>query len=289
MRHLSTLWKQSPEWARLAASTKWHYDLALSRIQDELGWMRLSDIDSRIAKPKFYKLRDSLADRPGTADYTMAVLSSLLTWAARRNLIDVNRARDIPRLSETDTRAEIVLEAHDEPRVLAQAKPEFRQVIEAALLTGLRESDLCRLHHSMIGPDGWLTITPLKTKRHKIVVTLPPSIVRRIHQGGEGFLLARPDGKPWTPKTIQHAWAAVRTACALPHLHFHDLRGTLTERLFEAGCTDAEAAALTGKRIGKGSLKAYVRRTRTLTLNALAKLEKVVLLAPEKENRKTRA
>lgn len=289
VQHLSAQWKQSPEWARLAPSTKWLYGLALGRIEDALGWMSLSDIDSRVAKPKFYKLRDSLADRPGTADYTMAVLSSMLSWAARRNLIDVNRARDIPRLSESNTRASIVLERQDEPALLAAARPDLVPLVQAALLTGLRIGDLCRLTRAMVGRDGWLVVTPEKTRRHGIVVTVPPAIVARFAAAQGDVLLPRRDGSAWSKKRAGEVWAEARAAAALPHLHFHDLRGTLAERLFEAGCTDAEAAAVLGKRIGKGSMTAYVQRTRTLTLNAHAKLARVVDFPAEKENAKTRA
>jgi len=58
-------------------------------------------------------------------------------------------------------------------------------------------------------------------------------------------------------------------------LHFHDLRGTAVTMLAEAGCSNAEIAAITGHSMQhvETILTKYVSLTKDLAQSAMAKLE----------------
>ena len=58
-------------------------------------------------------------------------------------------------------------------------------------------------------------------------------------------------------------------------LHFHDLRGTAVTMLAEAGCSNAEIAAITGHSLThvETILVKYMSLTRDLARSAMTKLE----------------
>lgn len=68
---------------------------------------------------------------------------------------------------------------------------------------------------------------------------------------------------------------AARWCSAIKDLHFHDLRGTAVTMLAEAGCSNAEIAAITGHSMQhvETILTKYVSLTRDLAQSAMAKLE----------------
>jgi integrase len=75
---------------------------------------------------------------------------------------------------------------------------------------------------------------------------------------------------------LRTSWYKAAKRAGVDGLTFHDLRGTAVTRLAEAGCTEAEIAAITGhslKSVG-AILDRYLARTKGLALAAIAKLEK---------------
>ena len=82
--------------------------------------------------------------------------------------------------------------------------------------------------------------------------------------------------RPWTSDGLRTSWYKAAKRAGITGLTFHDLRGTAVTRLAEAGCTEAEIAAITGhalKSVG-AILDRYLARTKGLALAAIAKLEK---------------
>jgi integrase len=89
-------------------------------------------------------------------------------------------------------------------------------------------------------------------------------------------ILTMPSGRPWTAYNFRHRWAAAAKAAGIKGLHFHDLRGTATTLLAEAGATVPEIAAITGHRLESVSriLENYLSRTAKLSTTAIAKLDR---------------
>ena len=88
------------------------------------------------------------------------------------------------------------------------------------------------------------------------------------------YLLCTDQGHPWIPR---HAWGTLRQAMQAAgiggeDLHAHDIRGTGITRMFEAGATEAEVAAISGHTlVVRSQLRAYVARSGDLAVNAYTK------------------
>jgi hypothetical protein len=98
----------------------------------------------RRARGKFKSWRDTMADRPRTADYAWTVLARVLSVAKDRGLIAVNVCERGGRLYETN-RTEIVWTAEHISKFCAVASEPLQFALLLALWTGQRQGDLVRL------------------------------------------------------------------------------------------------------------------------------------------------
>jgi integrase len=288
---LGDLFTQSPEFSRL--SRKWqaakHYYLRL--LEEELKWMVLADLEDPRSRTDFYELRDSFAANPHKADKLVDTLKGLLAWAHERGHIGANAALGIKRLSSSKgTRSEIVWTEDHEAIVLAAFPRSLAQAWQLALYTAARQADMCSLKWSQY-KDGWLSYRPAKTRGttaiqvHLPVAALPPlkALMDELSRGTE-YLLTTEEGQPWDPTNLRARWRAAisKTDLACLDLHWHDIRGTALTRMAEAGCTDAERAAISGHAIGAGTkLGDYTARSRQLAINAYTKWARYIVRGPE--------
>lgn len=285
-RQIAEAYKQSPEFKRLSPTWQASSGYYMGLLEDEIGWMSLADLSNRKARGRFYKVRDDSAAYPAKADKLINVLRRMLGWAYERGMIEFNHAIGIGKLiPSTHSRAERIWNPEQEAALLTAATPDFAILARFALLTGIRQSDLTRLKWSQF--DGqWLTYEPAKTRKstaikvHLPVYALEPlrALVADLSRCAE-YMLTTDQGHPWAPENVKKRFreALAKADLSQADLTFHDLRGTLITRLLEAGCTDAETAAISGHAIGgKTQLRAYAARSRELAVNAYAKLNRAV-------------
>lgn len=101
------------------------------------------------------------------------------------------------------------------------------------------------------------------------------------------LILTTVTGRAFTKKRLNELWTETMVAAGLDPkaLHFHDLRGTAITLLFEAGCTVAEAASISGHtlRTAQAILDKYLARTPALARSAIIKLEN--RMKPERAKR----
>ena len=281
IRQLAEMYTKSPEFNRLSALWQSRKRYYLNLIEDHLDWMTVADLNDRQCRGDFYEIRDSFADTPNKADKLVDTLKGLLSWAYERNKIKYNHAQGIPHLASSGkVRNDIIWTEDHEAEVYNSFPKSLVQAFRFSLFSAIRQGDMCALKWSDY-KDGWITYQPSKTrgttgvKVHLPVFALPPfqELVDGLSRGTE-YMLTTETGHPWDVENLRVRWrtAMARTALKDADLHWHDLRGTCTTRLFEAGCTDAETAAITGHAIGGGSkLGDYAARSRQLALNAYTK------------------
>jgi integrase len=289
IRILADDYTASPEFRGLSA--RWqaakHYYLRL--LEAELGWMSREQIEDPRAREKFYALRDGFADRPHKADKLIDTLKGLLGWAHERAKLRENRALGMAHLtSSKGERANIVWTEDDEALVSAEFPVSLQQAFRFALYSAVRQADMCALRWSQFR-DGWLSFTPSKTSAssavdvHLPVVALPPfaALMDELSHGTE-FILTTEEGQPWNPVNLRARWRAAM-ARKMPgrDLHWHDIRGTALSRMADAGCTDAERAAISGHSLGGGKLADYTARSKQLALNAYLKWGRYIAQGPE--------
>jgi integrase len=281
IRQLAESYSKSPEFLGLSHSWQTAKRYYLGILEDELGWMTLDDLNKRDIRGSFYEVRDDYAEKPHKADKLIDSLKSLLAWAYERGRIDFNHALGIPHLAASGkVRNEIIWTEDHEAIVYASFPRSLRQAFRFALFSGMRQSDMCALRWSQFR-DGWISYQPSKTRGstamfvHLPVAELRPfrELVADLSRGTE-FMLTTESGHPLDAINLRARWrvALAKTDLRGEDLHWHDIRGTTITRLYEAGCTDAEVASISGHSIGGGSkLGDYAARSKQLAVNAYRK------------------
>lgn len=241
-------YKVSPEFKGLSKKTQDVWAYYLQRVEDAWGELQVRHIETH----HIFKLRDRFAATPAGANNTMRALSSMLSWGVPRKYLSHNPCLGLRGLMlkgitpyEPWTWSAIEL--------LRRVAPQHLwQVAAMALYTGQRkgdvlvmrwrdiEADQIHVEQSKTGKRLWV---PIHRDLNAALATLPRS--------GE-FVLRNEHGEPWTEEAFKSAWRRLMhdkrfVEIKSKRLVFHGLRKSAVVMLLEAGCTDAEVAAITGQ------------------------------------------
>jgi integrase len=180
----------------------------LRRIEDEFGTMPIEAVEDKRARGIFKAWRDTMADRPRTADYAWVVLARVLSVAKDRGLIAVNVCERGGRLYEVD-RTEIIWSAEHIKRFCAIASDPLQFALVLALWTGQRQSDLIRL--TWMQYDGEkIRLRQRKGKKKRVVIPvgapLKAALDARKPEKAEGPILRNAFGEPWTADGFKTSW-----------------------------------------------------------------------------------
>jgi len=122
LRSLIRLWRSenpnrpsSPEWEKLAVTTKKTWGAALDAIEAKWGDVPLTVFNDARMKAKIVEWRDSRAATPRGADIGVTVLKSLLKFGTLRGKVLINVAEGVPALCGKNhaDRAEIIWTTDD--------------------------------------------------------------------------------------------------------------------------------------------------------------------------------
>lgn len=153
-----------------------------------------------------------------------------------------------------------------------------------ALYTGQRLSDVMAMRWKDLKGDV-VRLQQGKTKKrlaiamHKDLVTLLAELDAlrdAATKRDDDTVLVNTRGKPWTPDGFKASWQAQLDIEELAPLRerslvFHGLRKSAVVFLLEAGCTDAEVAAITGQ--SRDMVEHYARQVNQRRLAAAAVLK----------------
>lgn len=240
---LVTLYRGSSDFRRTKPGTRQEYDRYLDKIRMKFGCLSLDDLQQPSTRGLFKDWRDSLADKPRSADFAWMVLVRVLSFAKDRGMISVNIAERGGRLYRS-TRRDRTWSDIDVAAFEAVAPPQMRLAIQLALWTGQRKGDLLRLSWSDFDGSN-LRFTQSKTKA-RVLVPMGPLASVLSSQQGNGAILRNSRGARWTSDGFNTSWRKCCAKAGITDLTFHDLRGTATTRMALAGCTVPEIAAVTG-------------------------------------------
>lgn len=255
----------SPEWKKLAASTKATWGRELDLIEKKWGETPLALWNDARMVAKVVDWRDSRAATPRSADIGVTVLSELLDFGKLRARVSRNVAEDVPAIYGGADRAEIIWTDDDIARFRAAkaARPEVQDILELACLTGLRRADLVHVTFDEVTKDAIVRTAQKKSKgrRRRAVVPLLPEtreLIERLRsrprQPGVRNLLVTSFGKPWEPASITAAFNKARDEANIIHpgdpaidtidrkKHLHDCRGTFVTKLCRAGLNNEQIA-----------------------------------------------
>lgn len=255
-------YRSSPEWNKLAKSTKPTWTMWLDRIEAKFGKARLAVFDDRRIRGDILDWRDQWADKPRSADMAIQVLSRLLSWGENRGRLTRNHAIGIGQLYAAN-RSDLIWMPADFDAFNAKATVEVREGVELAACTGLRRGDLVEVPWSAVGDHAIVWQTGKSRGRARIVIPLLPetrALLERIKARHAAemedlkpekrkplpeTILANSFWKPWTAMGFGSRFNDAKRDSGIT-LNLHDVRGTFATRCMKAGLTDQEVADILG-------------------------------------------
>lgn len=271
---LTHLFTVSPEFEKLAESTRKEYGRMLGKAEVRFGTMPIGALDDPGVRQDFLDWRNRVLESSGEreADNRLSVISSLLTWAVDNGKVQRNHLAGFKRLYHADRSEKIWLPEHV-AAFMKTAPVEMQRALILALHTGQRQGDILRLAWGNY--DGqWLSLRQSKSRfKTKVEIPCTPAL-RRMLDGLDRsgpVILTTKTGQPWKARYFKRQWELAATAAGIAGLHFHDLRGTAVTMLAEAQCTTPQIAAITGHSLKtvSGILDQYLARTRHLAQGAM--------------------
>jgi integrase len=185
---------------------------------------------------------EAVRRRRASANRILTILKAALNRAWREGGIQSNtawaRVEPFKNVGAARVRYLKVAEAQ---RLINAADPEFRRMIQAALATGARYGELCRLECHDFNPDsGTLAIRKSKSgkPRHVVLTTEGAALFKQLCAGRSGHepMLRRANGEPFG---VAHQARPMAEACARaklkPRISFHGLRHTWASLSVMAG------------------------------------------------------
>jgi integrase len=262
-RSLVTLYRASPDYQKLAPSTKENWGPWLDRIAAYFGDLSIAQFERpEKIRPRIRKWRNQYADRPRTADYGLQVLSRVCVHAVDPlGTLAGNPCEGIKQLYKSN-RSEIIWTEADITRIKQTCSAEIAWAVDLASHTGLRLGDLLRLSWSHIGDDAIIIATGKSGHRREAIVPLYDglkAVLAGIPRRAPA-VLTNSRLRPWNRDGFSSAFnkAKIKAGMADANLHFHDLRGTAATRFYVAGLSERVVAEILGW--SEGSVAKIIRR-----------------------------
>jgi integrase len=263
-------------------------DIDIARLTTEQirDWVReLVSTSPRVrtAPGKPQQFRKQVADRKeaerrrrSTSNRIVAILKAALSHAYREGLVGSDEAWRRVKLFEKVTAARIrYLTVAESQRLLNGCDPDFRDLVHAALLTGCRYGELCRLTVHDFNPDTG-TVAILRSKsgkpRHVVLTEEGIAFFKQLTagRGGDEALLRKASGEPWGKS---HQIPLMARACARaklkPSISFHGLRHTYASLTVMAGAPLVVVAENLGHVDTRMVQKHYGHRSKSFVADAI--------------------
>lgn len=139
------------------------------------------------------------------------------------------------------------------------SKLPMRDIIEFALLTGLRSNEVTRILWSDVDLKKRLLL--IRDRKHPRQRIGNNSVIPLLGDS-LGIILRQPKTDerifPFNSDSVEAAWRRARRKAGVSDLRWHDLRGEAISRLFESGYGVQEVAMVSGHK-SWNSLKVYTR------------------------------
>jgi integrase len=197
-----------------------------------------------------------------TANRSWAVLRAALNFAFQEGHVASDEAwRRLRPFRNTDQPRKRFLSVAESKRLLNACPPDFRQIVNGALLTGMRYGELCRL---AVGDYADKAVTVLVSKsgrsRRIPLTTEGVEFFERLTVGraGDDIMFVKNGGGRWKVNN-QTYWMrfACKRARITPPACFHDLRRSYGSLLINAGASMGAISAALGHNDQRMTERAY--------------------------------
>ncbi len=244
------------EFHRKSKATQRSYRPFIAAIEKKFGRMPLEAIDDFGARTVFLEWRETMADRPRTADLAWSVLQRIMAFGVDKEKIKRNPCEKAGRLAENGTRRERIWTPAEIAKFKEQAPTHVLEVFMMALWTGQRQGDLLRLTWSAY--DGThIRLEQSKTKA-RVTVKIAEELklildAKRASLAGKEVaavtILTTMHGKSWTSDGFRTSWGKTVAKAKITGLTFHDLRGTFITNARRVGASIEDIASASGHKI----------------------------------------
>lgn len=256
--HLLTSYYAASEFTQLRPATKSEYGRHLEAMRAMWGPLKAAAITRRVVKA----FRDTMADRPASANSALRVLKTLMGWGVDSCIIAENTAKGVKAL-KTDSDGWAPWPADALTRFATKSQGAARTAFYLALHTGQRRGDVLGMCWDDIKDGGiavkqektgaalWIPIHPTLAAELEILKVGRAAVnAERAREGkppiNGNTIVQRVNGQPYTGTGFGSIWNREQHRLKMPGLPFHGLRKCATQALFEAGCTPQEVQAITG-------------------------------------------
>jgi integrase len=184
---------------------------------------------------------DARRKRKATANRILTMLKAALNRAFEAGRVASDQAwRRVRPFAKVDEAVVRYLTGEEASRLVDACNEDFRRLVQAALLTGCRYSELTKLRASAFNPDsGTLAIRLSKGKvRHVTLTDEGIACFKSWTQGqaATDHVLLRDDGAAWGPSHQQRPLEEASEAAGIcPPVTFHILRHTHASHLAMQG------------------------------------------------------
>ena len=264
--HLIKEWQASQDWRDNKPSTQRLWRIMCGKVIPFWGTLPVRGIETKHVQ--------ALADTqtPATANNLLRCLNAMMGWSVRHGWRQDNPCREARYRPKGDGYGPWSAEQVEAARIeLEPTRPDLWWAIALALYSGQRLGDCLAMRWDAIN-NGQLAVRQAKTGKtlliaiHRDLAAVLDTIPRRAVT-----ILTSADGTPWRGG-FQTAWRAHKpSAVRDAGLVFHGLRKSAVVRLLEAGCTDAEVAAITGQ--SRQMVEHYAKQVNQTKLAASAILK----------------
>ena len=269
-------YRTSPEYAKLADSTKRNWSRMLDKIDAHFGHITIGQfVRPKRIRPSILQWRSKFAETPRTADYGIQVLSRVLSYAVDPlGKITANPCEGIKSLYKNDRSAIIWTEG--DISALKEAKDdkgnracsaELAFAIDLATHTGLRVGDLVQVCWAHVAEDAIIIATGKSKGKREAVIPLYNDLrdlLARIPKRGK-TILTNSRGRAWTQDGLASSFYIAKKLAGLNerNLHFHDFRGTAATKFYTVGLPERVIAEIMGwsEEEVRGIIRRYVDRT----------------------------
>jgi integrase len=233
-----------------------------------------------ISKPSVREYRATRRkEKTGLSETTLnrdiEVLRHLLDWAVDEGFLTANPLARI-RLPKQRRKPRPILKLGEEDKLLVVAAPHLRDIIIAALHSGMRRGELLTQRREHIDlTRRVLLVTHSKTpggEAREIPLTgrLTELFTRLMCSQPEGLLFTF-NGRPI--HKIKTAWKNAIRRAGIRYFRFHDLRHTFNTRLMESGVLQDVRKAIMGHSSGEEVNSLYTHVELPVKREAIRKLE----------------
>lgn len=244
------------EFYKKGKATQRSYRPFIAQIEKKFGTMPLEAIEEHGARALFMEWRETMADRPRTADLAWSVLQRIMAFGVDKEKLKRNPCEKAGRLAETGTRREKVWSSSDIAKFSDKAPAHVLEAFLMALWTGQRQGDLLRLTWGAY--DGaHIRLKQSKTGARvtvKVASELKAVLdAKRERLSGKELaaltILTNSIGKSWTSDGFRTSWGKALDDAEIKGLTFHDLRGTFITNARRAGASIEDIASASGHKI----------------------------------------